>query len=148
MKTSHILILVLIAIVSGCSFDDTKQKLNKVGNATGQAVGELASGVAKGVESSLEPKIELSASIKEKGIEFGKITVQNDSAGNDNLLIVYMIFSKDVNTVLLAKVLDNAGLEMGRVKLKVLAKKDDAKFVEFHFDKRTNIDNDSKIVIE
>jgi len=49
---------------------------------------------------------------------------------------------------LVAKVFDRKGLEMGRARQKVTAVKGDAKFIEFHFDKRTNIDVDSKITIE
>jgi hypothetical protein len=37
---------------------------------------------------------------------------------------------------------------MGRVKVPVKAGADEAMFVDFIFDPRTNIDNDSKVVIQ
>jgi hypothetical protein len=149
MKNNNLIIVSLLLFVAiGCDSSDTKSKINKVGNVTGQVVGELASGVAEGVEKSLSPKIELSEKLKNTGIEFGKILVKSDNSGTDNLLVVYMVFNKDYKGTLFAKVYDNANLEMGRVKVNINCKKDDAKYIDFLFDKQTNIDKDSKIIIE
>lgn len=68
--------------------------------------------------------------------------------GEDNLLIVYTIFHSDYNDTIMAKVFDENTQEMGRTTAIVSAKKDEAKFIEFHFDKRTNIDSEHKITIE
>jgi hypothetical protein len=46
------------------------------------------------------------------------------------------------------KVLDAEGLELGRTKVLVKGEPGDAKFVDFVFDTRTNIDRDNKIVME
>jgi hypothetical protein len=141
-------LLVLPVLLSQCVSDETKEKLNKAGNETGQTVGKFVSGVTNGVEKAFEAKITLSQNLKEKGIQFGKITVSSDSEGKDNLLIIYVIFNQDFKGQLSAKAFDNKDLEMGRTKMTVSGKKDDARFIEFHFDKHTNIDSDSKISIE
>ena len=71
-----------------------------------------------------------------------------DSSGHDNILTVYMIFNTDFNGMITAKAFDKKGAEMGRVKVPVDKKKEEAGFVEFRFDPRTNIDTDSKIILE
>ena len=76
------------------------------------------------------------------------MTVSSDSIGNDNLLQIYIIFNSDLKKEITAKAFDSKKLEIGRVKIKIEGKKDEAKYFEFHFDKRTEINNDCKIVIE
>ena len=131
-----------------CNSNDTKEKINKVGNVTGQAVGELVSGISSGVKKAFDVKIDLPKTLADKGIRFGKTIVTSDSSGSDNLLIIYIIFNNDFKSELTAKAFDNKGLEMGRVRVTVECKKDEAKYFEFHFDKRTKIDFDSKLTIE
>jgi hypothetical protein len=149
MKTYlKIFLLALPLFINQCVSDETKEKLNKAGNETGQTVGKFVSGVTSGVEKAFEARIALSQNLKDKGIQFGKITVANDSEGKDNLLIVYVIFNQEFKGQLSARAFDSKDLEMGRVKVPVSGKKDDAKFIEFHFDKHTNIDSNSRISIE
>lgn len=149
MNTKIIIGLLFVALLMyQCTSTETKEKLKKVGDETGQTVGKLISGVTEGVEKAFEPKIDLPQNLKEKGIQFGKVSVASDSIGDDNLLVVYIIFNQDFKGDLLAKTFDSKNLEMGRAKIFVEGKKEDAKFIEFHFDKRTNIDSDSKISIE
>lgn len=149
MKLIPLLLLFSSVVLCwSCDSNNAKSKINKVGNVTGQVVGELASGVAEGVEKSLSPKIELTPKYKDSGIQFGKIQVKSANGGTDNLLVVYIVFNRNFKGTLFAKVFDNANLEMGRVKVIIEGKKDEAKFVDFVFDKQTNIDKDSKIVIE
>jgi hypothetical protein len=59
-----------------------------------------------------------------------------------------MIFDKKMNRNVTMKVLDAEGLELGRTKVLVKGEPGDAKFVDFVFDTRTNIDRDNKIVME
>jgi hypothetical protein len=59
-----------------------------------------------------------------------------------------LIFSKKFRGKILAKAYDNQGLEMGRSTIKIDAQDGDAGFYDFHFDKRTNIDRDGRIVLE
>jgi hypothetical protein len=149
MITKNIIgVLFVVLLMCQCTSTETKEKLKKVGDETGQTVGKFISGVTDGVEKAFEPKIDLPQNLKDKGIQFGKTSVTNDSVGEDNLLVIYIIFNKDFKGELLAKTFDSKNLEMGRAKVSIEGKKDEAKFIEFHFDKRTNIDSDSKITIE
>lgn len=154
-RTQNIFYLPLFLVtlsLSSCSTDEVKdgikKGINKTGDVTGQAIGEFTSGVSSGVVKTFEPNIELSEALQAKGLKFGKKIVSSDSVGTDNLLVVYVIFNNDYKGHLVAKAYDVKGQEMGRVKLAVEGKADDARYLEFYFDKRTNIDSDSKLVVE
>lgn len=149
MKThTKLCFAIIVLLIYSCSSSSIKENINKTGDAAGQAIGELASGISNGVEKSVEPKIEANTLLKDKGITFGKMTIISDSLGHDNILVAYVIFDKDFAGFLIAKAFDSKGLEMGRVKQEIKGVKDETKFVEFHFDRRTEIDNGSKITLE
>lgn len=149
MKTIFLFLSMISIIFFGqCSSESAKKNISKAGDVAGQAVGEFVSGVSTGVQKAFDMTVDLPKNLETKGLKFGKITVKNDTEGTDNLLTIYFIFDKDFDEVVVAKVFDRKGLEMGRARQKVTGAKGDAKFIEFHFDKRTNIDVDSKITIE
>lgn len=131
-----------------CTTSSIKENINKTGDAAGQAIGEFASGVSTGVKKAIEPKIEIADALKTKGLSFGKMTISADTAGTENVLVAYVIFAQYFKGSMTAKAFDEKNLEMGRVKIDVIGKKDEAKYFEFHFDKRTNIKNDSRLVLE
>jgi hypothetical protein len=145
IKFSH---LFLIALLTGCSADSIKEKINKAGDVAGQTAGEFIEGATKGVQKAFDVKVAGSASLSDRGITFGKATVSSDSVGTDNLLLLYVIFDKDFDDKLTAKVFDDQSLEMGRSTVHVAGKKGEAAFVEFPFGKRTNIDSKNKLTIE
>lgn len=64
------------------------------------------------------------------------------------MLNVYLIFDKKISRNVTMKVMDAEGLELGRTKVLVKGEPGDAKFVDFVFDTRTNIDRDNKIIME
>ena len=138
----------IILLHSACSTNTVKDKINQAGDAAGQVTGEFIEGAVKGVQKAFDVKLDLPANLKEKGLEFGKATVSSDSSGTDNLLVVYVVFNKDFKGELTAKVFDDQDLEFGRSRKEIVGKKGDAQFVEFHFDKRTNIDSKNKIIVE
>lgn len=144
------LIIFLGIALCGCSSKKIKENINKTGDAAGQAIGEFTSGVTTGVKKVIDAHVTMSDNLKNQGITLGKVVVTADSssAGNENVLIIYMIFSKDFKGTITAKAFDNKNLEMGRTKLDVEGKKDDAHYFEFHFDRRTDIDKDSQLTIE
>ncbi len=123
------------------------EKIQKASEKAGQAVSEVAKGVSKGVKSSYGIQITKTDSNALKSIDIGKIILKSKD-GTDNMLSIYFIFKKDFSRKLMIKAYDNKGLEMGRSSQLVKGKKDEARYIDFIFDKRTNIDNDNKITIE
>lgn len=140
-------IVPVLLVLASCSGGTVKEKLNQAGDVAGQTVGEIASGVASGVKKALELKVELSEGLKQKGLRMGRVEL-NDSSGADNVLAVYLIFDRDFKGAITARVFDSHDAEMGRARVEAEALKDEAKFIEFRFDPRTNIDNDSRISLE
>ena len=146
---NKIRIFVLIAFaLQACTSNSIKEKINKAGDIAGEATGEFIEGASKGVERAFDVDIQLNQNLLSKGIQFGKATVTNDSIGVDNLLVIYVIFNQDFKGTMTAKAFDNKSLEMGRATIEVVGKKDETKYVEFHFDKRTNIDSKNKLTVE
>ncbi len=147
MKKVIIPLSLIVIALAACSGEGVKEKINKAGDVAGQAVGELATGVSQGVEKAMGVKVEVNSALADKGVSTGKISV-SDSSATDNVLNVYTVFAKDFDGAITAKVYDQSGAEMGRAKVAVKAMKDEAKFVDFVFDKRTNLDNHCKVVLE
>ena len=131
-------IFLFFLLLFSCSSESVKEKINKAGDVTGQAIGEFTEGVSSGVEKAFDTKVLIADGLKAQGIECGKTTVSSDSSAADNLL----------TGEITAKAFDKVNNEMGRIKLAVNAKKDESRYLEFHFDPHTNIDHDSKLTIE
>jgi hypothetical protein len=144
----NILPLFIIVLSIGCSSSSVKEKINKTGDVAGQVAGEFAEGLGNGAAKAFDTKVEMSKELSAKGIQLGKTVVSSDNSGMDNLLTVYMIFNNDYSGPLTAKVFDSNGLEMGRFTQEVTCKSKEAKYVDFQFDKRTDIDSDSRLTIE
>ncbi|MBL7947365.1 MAG: hypothetical protein JNN19_00085, partial [Bacteroidia bacterium] len=80
------ILLCLILVLAACNSSTIKEKINQAGDVAGQTAGEFIEGASKGVQKAFDVKVELSESLKSKGIELGKSTVSSDSLGTDNLL--------------------------------------------------------------
>lgn len=137
--------------LSAVALSITLSACDRLSNTT-EKIGETAGGMVKGIETGVKKaraiNLSYTESLTEKGISNGKVTLRNDKEGTDNLLSIYLIFSKKFRGKIIAKAYDNQGLEMGRSSIKVEAQAGDAGFYDFHFDKRTNIDRDGRIVLE
>ena len=105
-------------------------------------------GVSEGIDKSLQCEISLSQSLTGKGLSTGKFTIENAGGGRNNQLTIYLIFDRDLKSSVTAKVFDKNGLEIGRAKIEVEGKADEAGYFDFIFDKRSYIEVKSKIVLE
>lgn len=105
--------------------------------------------MVKGVEKTIDCELILSKELKQRGLKTGKFIIKNDSfGGRNNKLSLYIIFEKNFDSSLTAKVIDSENVEAGRKKIDVSGKYGDAKYFDFVFDKRTNIGIKSKIIVE
>jgi hypothetical protein len=146
MKVRYLLLFGCFALAA-CNGGTVSNKIQHASEKAGKAVGDIAKGVSKGVETSFEIHIVKADSVALNGFDLGKISLKSKD-GTDNVLTIYFIFKKDFSRKLMIKVFDNKDLEMGRSSQLVKGKKDEAGFIDFIFDKRTNIDSDSKIIME
>ncbi|WP_341906309.1 MULTISPECIES: hypothetical protein [Fluviicola] len=144
-----LLLFVTVCILTvACSSGEIKESINDAGDAAGQTAGEFFEGATKGVQKAFDVKVSIDPQLKSKGIELGKTQVASDSAGTDNLLTVYIIFNQNFKGKLTAKAFDDQSLEMGRSSVEIQGKKDEAKYVDFHFDPRTNLDSKNELIIQ
>ncbi len=139
-----LLFTTMVLLLSACSSQDVKDKINQAGDVTGQTIGEFAEGINSGVDKAFELQVEPAPTLIASGVSIGKVSLC-DSSGISNVLTVYLIFDKDFNGDITARVFDNKQAEMGRAKVPVNAKKSEAGFYDFRFDPRTRIDADSKV---
>lgn len=139
---------LLSLLLLSCSTSTVKEKINKAGDVAGQTAGEFIEGASKGLQKAFDVQVTPAASFTANGLALGKTTVGSDEKATDNVLVVYLIFNKDYSGKITAKVFDDKQAEMGRSTILVTGKKDEAKYVEFHFDKRANMDSKNRITIE
>jgi hypothetical protein len=150
MKSIVIVSLFIGFVLTSCNWakDKTKDTLHKGGEIVGKAGSEVVDGVAKGVEDSFANIVEASTRITGNGIKLGRVTVNGTDSTTDNIVSVYLIFDKHFEGKITAKALDNNGLEFGRVTMDIVADSGQAKFVDFEFDRRTNIDRNDRVRLE
>jgi hypothetical protein len=147
-KSFCLIMLALSAFLVSCSGNTVKDGINKAGDVAGQAAGEFVEGAAHGVEKSFELNPILDPALQAKGIALGSYDVSSDSLGSDNVLTLYIIFNNAFSGPITAKVFDHKALEMGRATAQTTGVQGEAKYVEFKFDHRANIDSDTKVTVE
>jgi hypothetical protein len=141
-----LLALALLVVPTAC--DSSKEKT--VASKTGEATGKTASSavITEDVDKTLQCEIVLSPALQAKGLRSGKFSIENADEGTRNRLAIYLIFNKNLEATLTAKIFDKNGLEMGRAKVDISEEAGEAGFHDFEFDKRTQIEPKSKITIE
>lgn len=127
--------------------EKTKETINQGGETVGKTATEFIEGVTEGVEKTLQCELTLSNDLTNKGLKTGKFTIESDS-GTNNKLVLYIITEKDFNSRVTAIVKDKTGLETGRSIKEIKGKAGESGYFDFYFDKRTNIDVRSSILIQ
>ena len=150
MKIIKILSISLLVIAASCNWakDKSKNAANKTGEVVAKTGSEFVDGVSKGIEKTFSNEVVISDNLKTNGLKTGKLIITSTDSTTDNILSAYLIFEKDFNKQLMIKVFDEQGLEYGRVNQLISAKAGEAKYVDFIFDKRANIDSKGKISFE
>lgn len=146
----YYIIVLITLLLSSCNWakQKTKQTVNKTGEVVAKAGSEFVNGVSKGIEKTFDNEIELPDDIKNQGIELGKILITSSENATDNIVSIYFIFNNDFEKELILKVVNESGQEYGRKTELVNGKKGEAKYIDFIFDTRTNIDSKGKLIFK
>jgi len=141
-------LIFIIGITSSCDRvkSKTKDVIGKTGETVGEGTSEFVNGVSKGVDQTFECKVELNQALIDQGIKIGKFYIP-DSAGTSYTLSAFISFDKDFNQEMIVSVFDEKGKEYGRVSKWVETKAGEGKYVDFVFDKRTDIESRSRFVL-
>jgi len=149
-KMKKIFLILIFASMTSCNWfkEKTKETINKSGEIVSKSGSEFIDGVSKGVEKTFQSKIEFSTELKKSGLSSGKIIINNSENGIDNVLTVYIIYGNKIKKNITVKVFDENNQEYGRTSKIISGNSSEAKYVDFEFDKRTNIDGKGKITFE
>jgi hypothetical protein len=144
------LLIVLAIITFSCNWakEKTKNAVNKTGEVVAKTGAEFAQGVSKGIEKTFQNEVEIADPLKKQGVSTGKIIITSTDSSTDNVVTAYLIFDKDFDQNIRVRVLDNADNEYGRTTQRVTSPAGEAKYIDFVFDKRTNIDSKGKLIFE
>ena len=150
MKLFNLLIIIAAITTSSCNWtkDKAKGAANKTGEVVAKTGSEFVDGVAKGIEKSFSNEIVVADNLKSNGLKTGKVLIRSSDSTTDNILSAYLIFEKDFDQKIMVKVIDQKGLEYGRTSQLVSAKANEARYFDFVFDNRTNIDGKGKVSFE
>lgn len=145
-----ILTILSCALVIGCNqvAEKAKDGINQAGDAAGQVMGQFGKGVKEGANKSFNLKIETTPAFKAKKLGTGQAVLESDSLATDNIVAIYIIFDADYKGNLQAKAFNEQGAEMGRSTANADGKKGEAKYVSFTFDKRANLSENTKVVLD
>lgn len=159
MKKGLFLITTAMLLAS-CSFfvdqaKDTVKKVSEISEEAATKAGEIVGGsarsfgdgVGEGIDKSGSMALQLSEELANAGVKLGAHTISSTDEGNDNKLSIYFIFEKDFQKTVVIKVLNKQQVEVGRIKQEVKGKKDEATYIDFVFDPRTNIDPKYTILV-
>jgi hypothetical protein len=150
MKKSFqtIVFLATLIILNSCRTDSGNERLAGASQKVGKSAATAVKGIKEGIENVTKINVELGEKLKNSGLSLGKTKLGSKGGGRHNLLNIYMIFDKKMNKNVTIKVYNRQNEEIGRSKTLVTADEGEAKFIDFLFDKRTNIDRDYKIIME
>jgi hypothetical protein len=135
------LCIVLIMALAACTPDNKGAEKIPV-SGTGSQTTPAAT-------QSIAGKIQVSDDLKSKGFKFGKYAIEKgNGSDNFNVLHVYVSFNNDAKEMVNVRVYDKKENEYGRTSKKVKGKNGDAKWIDFEFDSRTNLEDGSRFEIE
>lgn len=148
--STFIPVLVLTLTLSSCNWtkEKTKKAINRTGEVVGKTGSEFGDGIYKGVKKTFENDVKISDELKMKGLEIGEVLINSSDYATDNVLTIYMIFNNDFDQEVTIKIYAENGKEYGRLKEKLKGEKDEAKHIDFTFDKHVNIGLKGSITIE
>ena len=146
--SKSILLFAIASISIACRTESGNERLEGASAKVGESASKAVKGIKAGIEKATKINIELSENLKTRGLSLGKTKLDSKNGGRHNMLNVYLIFDKKISRIVLVKVLNNQNEEIGRTKTQISGDAGEAKYVDFIFDKRTNIDRDFKIIVE
>ena len=144
------ILLLLLAVLSSCNRAKQagKDAINKTGETVGKGTAEFFHGASNGVDETLQSTLVLSKPLSDKGLQAGKYRITYNNEAGSNVLSVYLIFNKYIKENIVVKVYDEKGQEYGRSTTAIEGKKGEAKYFDFPFDKRTQMESKSNFVFD
>lgn len=137
--------LGLLLAACGRVSEGTKSALNKGGELAGAAATEVVEGMTTGVEKTWNIDVQLSPDLQQRGLSLGKTMVEADSAGKDNILVLYVIAAQDFSGPVTAVAIDKEGREYGRAVGELMLAANGAEYYTLHFQSRTDLERKTRV---
>ena len=140
MKTSGIVFLAAMLIVSGCGRvkDTATRATNKAGQLAGEGVGTFFTGVGAGIDKTVTTyDVRLSEELKNAGIST-TIAKRMDGCESNNwqqVLSIYVQNQSPLTGTLRIRLFNDGDQEIGRSTASASFAKDDARYVSFPLDR-------------
>lgn len=140
-------ILASVVLLSACNWagEKTRDVLNKGGELAGSAATEVIEGVATGVEDTWNVDVRVSEELKAQGLTLGKTSLESDSAGRTNTLILYLSSERAITDTLTAVSYDQAGAEMGRTTVPLVIVAGSGDFHLLRFQAYTDLERKGRV---
>ena len=106
---------------------------DKAGEAVGKHVTDFTKGVGRGIDKQMTVEVSLTPEVQALGLTNTVAKALGLDAGKKGFT-VYLTSSQSVSNTLVARTLNDDGLEIGRCKKEVVLNKEDAAYVKFEFD--------------
>jgi hypothetical protein len=138
----------LLLAACGRAKQEAKEALNTGGELAGKAASEVIDGVTTGVEKTWSVEVALSPALSQRGFALGKTSVETDSLGKANLVVLYLTNSAAVDDTLHVKAFGKDSLEMGRALLPIKAGAGTGAYYEVRFPARTDLGRKDRVIVE
>jgi len=150
MKPIAIFWLALTFMIFSCDrvTEKTREKIDSGAETVGKTATDIVNSIDKGITTGSAVDIQISESLKQKGLSSGKYYISKNDEGNKNKISIYLISDKQINTTLKLKLFDKKGVEMGRLSKIIKQDEGSAGYHDFVFDNRISIENQSKLTVD
>jgi len=132
MRAASIAIFAILLVSCGKNTDDI---VDQAGESVGKQLSNFSRAVGEGVDKEMIAQVTLDPGVQALGITSTtakRLPIADSKKG----IVVYFIASKDVDTTLRAIARNGQDAEIGRSKMPVKLKKDDAAYFTFEFDQQ------------
>ncbi len=146
MKNYSILFLIFLFASCNWAKEKTIKTVNKTGELVAEGGSEFVEGFKKGIEKNIQQQIKIAESLTAKGVATSKVSYSETDSST--LISIYIIFNENFNGGISMNLFDQENLEYGRSIVKYKASKGDAKYIDFSFDKKTEIEKNGKIILD
>jgi hypothetical protein len=132
VKTAYPAILAFCISLIGCDAKD-------VGKSVGESVSDFAEGVGEGADEKLMVKVDPGDKFKERGFKITTAKRKSITGATGKSVELYVISTNKAMVELIMIVYDDKSQEIGRSKVKATFEDNDAKYIDFDFDKRVDM---------
>ena len=143
----HLSLLILLTVFSCNKIKETsRETINKSGEIIGESSSEFIDGVSNGIDKKFHCIFEFEGANNQ--LSTGKYSLAKSGTSNNDILILYVIFNNSLQKEFTVKAIDKEGLEYGRTKILFSGKKDEAKYFDIEFDKRVNLESQTRFIFQ